>query len=125
MPPGEPYERLTKVLDDLLLHGDLKAVLLVDKQGQYVVARGDSDTMELVAETHFKQGLSLASLNRDADGCTVVSDQSGDAVRFEAVVRGRLILAFVSADPLAASRARHSINLAKAEIDKIFADLMP
>ncbi len=120
---ADPHQRVVAVLERLLQSANLKAVLLVDRDGRCLAAQGDQECMEMVAQTHFKDGLRLDCMMRDADGSTVVSSESGDGVRFEAVARGSCILTLVSADPLVASRMRPVIDGAKQALESILREL--
>jgi hypothetical protein len=120
----QPQALLYDILETLVVDAGLKAVLLVDKGGRCIASSGDQACMEKIAETHFKDGLSLASLQRDPDGSTVLSDCSGDAVRFESVGGGQCILTLVSEDPMMASRRRPSIDAAKRQLDSLLAEAL-
>ena len=116
-------QQLILLLERLVTQGGLKAVLLVDKAGECLASHGDSECMERVAETHFKHGLNLAALSRDANGSTVLSDCSAEAVRFESIAGGRCILTLVSADPMAPARIRSAIDVTKRGIEALLGKL--
>ncbi len=114
----QSYARVLAVLDGLLQAGQLKAVLLFDKRGECIASRGDEECMSAVAETHFKAGLDLRHLCRDAHGSTVLSEASTDVVRLEAVA-GRYILTLVCADPLLGRSLRDGIDGAKKALEHV------
>ncbi len=112
------YAHVLAVLDALLDAGQLKAVLLFDKRGECLASCGDEDCMASVAETHFKAGLDLRHLCRDAHGSTVLSEASTDVVRLEAVA-GRFILTLVCGDPLLGRSLREGIDKAKQALEQV------
>jgi len=117
---GEQLEQVITILEGLVRAADLKAALIVDKDGDCLASCGDKGCFEAIAETHFRNGMDLGRLCRDEYGSTVLSESSSDCVRFEAVAAGRCILTLVSADPLAATRARAAIDKAKLALDRFF-----
>lgn len=123
MSPDDLLDRVLLVLDELLADAGLRAALVFDKRGTCIASRGDDASMEQVVQTHFSRGLNLGRVCRDADGSTVLSDCSGDAVRLEAVAGGRYILTLVCTDPLSARRLRTRLDAAKRRLDALLATL--
>ena len=117
---GEQLQIVSAILEALVRDADLKAALVVDKDGDCLASSGDTECLATIADSHFSHGMDLGRLCRDEHGSTVLSDSSSDCVRFEAVAAGRCILTLVSADPLAATRAREAIDKAKAALNRFF-----
>jgi len=109
--------RLTAVLERLLDSGRFRAALVLEKGGECLVSRGETDAMESAAVNNFGAGLSLGHLCRDADGSTFLAGDSGDAVRLEAV-GARYILTMVCADPLVPQVMREAIDDAKRQLEE-------